>query len=90
LIPESLPPRRRRHPEDIRAGVAVAVLQRLRLLGWIVGKVQLGGRVGKQSCDHASPLLKGIGDVLEKNQPEYQMLVLCRIHLGAQLVRRLP
>ena len=36
------------------------------------------------------PLLEGVGDVLQKNQPEHDVLVLGRIHVVAELVSRQP
>jgi hypothetical protein len=35
-------------------------------------------------------LLKGIGDVLQEDQPQHNVLILCRVDVLPQLVRRLP
>ena len=42
---------------------------------------------GEQLLMH---LLESVGDVLQKHQPEHHMLVLGRIHVVAELVRRQP
>ena len=34
--------------------------------------------------------LEGVGDVFEEDQPECDMLVVGRLHVAAQLVRRRP
>jgi hypothetical protein len=37
--------------------------------------------------DSVVPLLEGVGDVLEEDQPERDVLVLARVHVPAHLVR---
>ena len=64
----------RRHPEHVFAHVLVAVLR--------VGVGLL--------LDRVVPLLEGVGDVLEEDQPEGDVLVLARVHVPAHLVRRGP
>ena len=70
------PARLGRHPEDVQRAVLVRVLGvgALRLLG-----VELGVL-----------LLEGVGDVLEEDQAEDDVLVLGRVHVAAQRVGHLP
>lgn len=75
-----LPSRSLRHPENIGQGVVVPVLKCLGLFLGVVRKVQLRSRVHKQLCNFTPPLIKGIGYILEEDQPQDKVLVLCRIH----------
>ena len=70
------PARLFRHPED--AGGAVLV----RVLGV--------GPVGPLGFKFGVLRLKGVGDVLEEDQPQDDMLVLRRVHVVAQRVGRRP
>ena len=63
-----------RHPEDVLGAVLVGVL-----------RVSVG-----LLCKALLVLLKGIGDVLEENQPQDDVLVLCGVHRAAQGVGHLP
>src|SRR5208282_1450445 len=64
----------RRDPEDVMPHVLVAVL-----------RIGLG-----LLLDRVVPLLEGVGDVLEEDQPEGDVLVLASVHVPAHLVRRGP
>lgn len=62
------------HPKDVFGGVFVAVF---------------GVRV-RLFLQGLEPLLEGVGDVLEENEPEDDVLIVPRVHIAAQLVRHLP
>jgi len=44
-------------------------------------------RIQVTGLDRVVPLLEGVGDVLEEDQPERDVLVLARVHVPAHLVR---
>jgi hypothetical protein len=71
-----LPARLDRHPEDARRAVLVRVfgVGALRLLGDQPGVL----------------FLEGVGDVLEEDQSEHDVLVLGGVHAAAQRVGHLP
>ena len=64
------PPRLCWHPEHVLGGIFVGVLGGVRVLGQ-----QLG-----------APRLESVGDVLEEDQPERDMLVIRGLKVLAQLV----
>ena len=66
----------RRHPEDVLGPVLVRILR-------VGALILLGHEAGM-------PLLEGVGDVLEEDQPKDDMLVLGRVHRAAQGVGHLP
>ena len=66
----------RRHPKDVLGPVLVRVLR-------VGALVLLRDEAGM-------PLLEGVGNVLEEDQPEDDMLVLGRVHRAAQGVGHLP
>ena len=68
------PARVRRHPEDVLGFVFV------RILGIGAGVVAFAGD------ELGVVLLEGVGDVLEEDQAEDDVLVLRRVHVVAQLV----
>jgi hypothetical protein len=70
------PARLDRHPEDARRAVLV------RVFG--VGAL---GLLGDQP---GVLLLEGVGDVLEKDEPEHDVLVLGGVHAAAQRIGHLP
>ncbi len=73
---ELRPARLRRHPEDVEAHVLVAVL-----------RVGPGGLLGRQL---RILFLKGVGDVLQEDQPEHHVLVLGRVHVRTQGIGGAP
>ena len=73
---EMTPTRLRRHPEDVLGPVFVGVLR--------VGSLVL---LGLEPGVH---LLECVGDVLEEDEPENDVLVLGRIHRAAQSVGHAP
>ena len=73
---EMAPARLRRHPEDVLGPILVGVLR--------IGSLVL---LGLESGVH---LLEGVGDVLEEDEPENDVLVLGRIHRAAQSVGHAP
>ena len=83
------PARLGRHPEDVRAQVLVQVLEACPALALgtteVVGTGIAGGRLQPRP-----PLLKGVGDVFEEDQPHHHVLVLGGIDVVAQLVGCLP
>ena len=70
------PARLGRHPEDVERAVLVGVfgVGALRLLGYELGVM----------------LLESVGDVLEKDQAEDNVLVLGGVHAAAQRIGHLP
>src|SRR5574337_2047849 len=76
---------RSRHPEDVGHGVVVPLLQGLRVVGG-VGQVEVGGRVGEFRREGRAALVEGVGDVLEEDEAEDDVLVLGGVHAGTQLV----
>ena len=62
------------HPEDVSSGVLVTVLG--------IGVFLL--------LQFRVAFFKGVGNVLEKDQPENDVFVLGSVHVAAQLVRRGP
>ena len=84
LVLEVLPARLGRHPEDPLGGVLVAVLQQaFELLARDAVGFQLG-------LELVAAGLEGVGDVLEEEQAEDDVLVLGGVDLAAQGVGRLP
>ena len=83
------------HPEDVGLAEVVAVLQlRFDNRGDNIGQ-QLGraarhkvvvGRVGKAARQLNALGTEGVGDLLDEDQAEHQVLVLGGVHVGAQLV----
>ena len=71
-----VPPRLRRHPEDAESPVLVRVL---RVRAFVDLRFQL------RAC-----LLKGVGDVLQEDQPQHDVLVLGGVHAAAQGVGHPP
>ena len=63
-----------RYPEDVAGQVLVLVLRISTLVGF-----QL-----------LALLLEGVGYILQEDQPQYDMLLLRRVHVVAELVRRQP
>ena len=70
------PARLPRHPEDVLSPVFIGVF----------GIGALGGL----SLEPRAPLLERVGDVLEEDQAEDDVLVLGRVHVAAQRVGGLP
>ena len=72
------------NPEDVLGGVLVAALQkRLNLVGRELVALQLG-------LQGVASRFKGVGDVLEEEQAEDDVLVLRGVHRAAELVGGLP
>ena len=75
LRPQMRPTSLRRHPEDVLGDVFVPVL----------------GRVLAPLGEHGlAAFLEGVGDVLEEDQPEDDVLVLGGVHRAAQRVGHRP
>ena len=74
-----------RHPEHVGHGVVVAFFQRFGVVGG-VGQVEVAGFVPECGLQLGAALVEGIGDVLQEDQAEDDVLVLGRVHAGAQLV----
>ena len=84
LVLEVLPTGLRWHPEDPLGGVLVAVLQQ-------AFELRAGDAVGLEfGLELDAPCLEGIGDVLQEEQAEDDVLVLGCVDLAAQGVCRLP
>ena len=84
LVLEVLPACLRRHPEDPLGGVLVAVLQQ-------AFDLRPADAFGFQfPLELATPRLKGVGNVLQEEQAEDDVLVLGSVDLTAQGVGRLP
>ena len=60
------------HPEDAGGAILVGVF-RVRALSFLCGELSVPG-------------LEGVGDVLKKDQPEDDVLVLGRVHVVAQRI----
>ena len=73
---EMAPARLRRHPEDVLGPVLVGVLR--------IGTLML------LVLEPGVHLLEGVGDVLEEDEPEDDVLVLGRVHRAAQGVGHAP
>ena len=73
---ETAPARLHRHPEDVLGPVLVGVLR--------IGALVL---LGLEPNVH---LLEGVGDVLEEDQPEDDVLVLGRVHRATQGIGHAP
>ena len=79
------------HPEDIDLAVVVAVFQ-LRLDDIsqqgrrAAGQEVLVGRIGEAFRQLVAFGTEGVGDVLDEDEAEHQVLVLGGVHVGAQLV----
>ena len=78
-----------RDPEDAFGGVLVAVLED-RLLRRFVGHEVVRARVVDQTGQLVVADHEGVGDVLEEDQPEDDVLVLGGVHLPAELIGRVP
>ncbi len=72
------PARIGRHPENVLGQILVRILR--------IG----AGVVALPRHQLGAVRLEAVGDVLQKDQPEHDMLVLRRVHVVAQLVRRQP
>ena len=75
LRPQMRPTGLRRHPEDVLGGVLVAVL---------------GGILAELGQDRGMAFLEGVGDVLQEDQAEHDVLVLGGVHRAAQGVGHGP
>ena len=82
---QGFPAGRLGHPEDIDLFVVVAVFEFFRDQ---VGRVEVVviGRVGKAPGQFGTPGGEGVGNVLDEDQAEDEVLVFGRVHVGAQLV----
>jgi hypothetical protein len=77
------------HPEDIDLAVVVAVFEFCRdQFGGVEMVIVVG--VGKAPRQFGTPRGEGVGDVLDEDQPEDQVLVFGGVHVGAQLVGGRP
>jgi hypothetical protein len=84
LILQVRPPRFRRHPKDALGSVLVARLEQfVKLFALDAIFRQLGPQI-------IAAALEAVGDVLEKQQPENDVLVLGGIDLSAQGVGGFP
>jgi len=70
------PARLGRHPEDVFGAVFVGVFR--------IGAL---GLLGLKPGMH---LLEGVGDVLQEDQTEYDVLVFCDVHAAAQGIGHSP
>ena len=84
---QRVPARLARHPEDVLGAVLVAVLEDLLTLGVIVGE-PLRVRVAGEGVELPAPRGEPVGDVLQEDQAQSEMLVLRRLHAAAQRVGR--
>jgi hypothetical protein len=72
------------HPENILGGILVAVLdQGLGFLARDALRLQFVG-------DFLAASFERVGNVLQKNQTENDMLVLCGVDGAAEFIGRLP
>jgi len=84
LVLQVLPARLGRHPEHPLGGVLVAVLQQ-------TFELRASNAVGGQFIvEFFAPGLERVGDVLQEEQAENDVLVLGGIDLAAQGIGRLP
>ena len=84
---QRLPARRLGHPEDIDLAVVVAVFQFAgQQRGGAVGQKVFVGRIGEAGGQLGALGLEGVGDVLDEDEAEHEVLVLGGVHVGAQLV----
>ena len=84
VLGEVRPTSGRGDPEDVVAGVLVDVVE-------LTADLRLVPPVGEQlGLDLLATLVEGVGDVLEEDEPEDDVLVLRRVHRAAQLVGGLP
>ena len=95
-VAQGLPARFQRHPKDVFLGVVVAHLQlggyvQMEIFG-VIRRVHVVVVVGvvKLRPQLILPLLKGIGDVFEEYQPQYNVFVHGSVQVGAQLVGGSP
>jgi len=80
---QRVPARLARHPEDVLGAVLVAVLEDLLTLGVIVGeplRVRVAGERLELSATRGVP----VGDVLQEDQAQREVLVLRRLDAAAQ------
>ncbi len=99
-IAQGLPAGLHWHPEHVLLGVVVADFQLggdvffvlLRTRAAVFGRVHVIVvlRVGELFAQFALPFFEGVGDVLEEDQPEHDVLVHGGIEVGAQLVGSSP
>ncbi len=89
LVADVLPACRFRHPEDIRHRVEIAVFQQMfELAGFADEKLTV--RVGEFPLQLVEAFIEGVGDVLEEDEAEDDMLVFSGIHVRPQLVGSRP
>ena len=82
VLGEVVPTGGRRNPENVLTDVLVPVVEE--------SGAALLGDVGQALGDLGAPLSEGVGDVLEEDQAEDELLVLGCVHGAAELVRGLP
>ncbi|CFL20962.1 Uncharacterised protein [Burkholderia pseudomallei] len=85
LRTDRLPTRGCRHPKHVRHRVVVTLLQCFRMVGRI-GQIQVVFLVAERRRQLRAALVERIGDVLQENQAEHDVLVLGGIHRRAQFV----
>ena len=79
------------HPEHVDLAIVVALLQLLgQKLGVCVVEVVVVTLVGEAALKLAPARLEGVGDVLDEDETQHDVLVLGGVHIGAQLVGRGP
>jgi hypothetical protein len=71
---------------DQRASLGTQKMLSARYSSWVLG-VGAGIAIGHEG---RVLLLEGVGDVLEEDESEDDVLVLGRVHVVAELVRHLP
>ena len=91
VVPDKIPARQGRHPEDVLFGVIVPGFEFLgdQIIS-VVAQVVVVFRIAEVGLQFRVTLLESVRHVFEEYQAEDHMLVDRRIHIGAQLVRRRP
>ena len=90
LGPQHLPAGGLRHPEDVVLFVVVAIVQSCLVFGRVIAHVVVRGGVADPGQHGGLVLREGVGDELQEDQPQHQMLIFGRIHLSPQFVCTRP
>ena len=91
VVLDEIPAGNRGDPEDVLLGVVVPSLQLLldQIVRVVTQEVVIAG-VLESNLQFGTPLLEGVGDVLQEDQPQNHMHVIAGVNVGTQAVSGIP